>query len=87
MNIENVFYDLNSRLLVIKLRLQKQILNLVNIYAPNLESEQFEYINKMYDVCANLKNIIINYNKSFRVKTLALKNIMNKVLFLKRQNQ
>ena len=33
--------------------------NLVNIYAPNLENEQFEFINKMYDVCANLKNIIL----------------------------
>ncbi len=32
---------------------------MVNIYAPNVENEQFEFIKKIYDVCASLKNVII----------------------------
>ena len=33
--------------------------NLVNIYAPNTEKEQFNFINNMYDLCAYLKNIFL----------------------------
>jgi len=58
-SIINTHYDLDSRFLRVEIMIENYYFNLVNIYAPNLENEQFEFINKMYDVCANLKNIIL----------------------------
>ena len=59
MKIINTLYDIDSRFLNIEIQIEKITLNFVNIYAPNLEKEQFEFIKKMYDVCASLKNVII----------------------------
>ena len=59
LKILNVQYDLDSRFISIELQLDRIYFNFINIYAPNVENEQLEYINKMYDVCASMKNIII----------------------------
>ena len=59
MSVLDTHYDLNSRFLRVGLKINEVILNLINIYAPNKENEQFEYINLLYDVCANVKNIIM----------------------------
>ena len=58
-NILKTHYDLDSRFLRIEIKIENFYFNLVNIYAPNLENEQFDFINKMYDVCVNVKNIIL----------------------------
>jgi exonuclease III len=58
-SILKTHYDLDSRFLRVEIKIESFYFNLVNIYAPNLENEQFDFINKMYDVCANVKNIIL----------------------------
>ena len=58
-NIINTHYDLESRFLRVEVKIESYYFNLVNIYAPNLENEQFEFITKMYDVCSSVKNIIL----------------------------
>jgi len=58
-NILKTQYDLDSRFLRIEIKIENFYFNFVNIYAPNLENEQFDFINKMYDVCVNVKNIIL----------------------------
>jgi exonuclease III len=43
----------------LKLCLEDKKINLVNIYAPNLEAEQFEFINQMYNFLLPRKNLIL----------------------------
>ena len=59
--IYTVFYIFKANYTKIKIYFEQIALslNFINIYAPNVENEQLEYINKMYDVCASMKNIII----------------------------
>ena len=52
-------YDLDSSFLRIEIKLNEVILNLINIYAPNVESKQLIFINNMYEVCSNVKNIVM----------------------------
>ena len=52
-------YDIDSRFINIEMNLENKKINLVNIYAPNLENEQMIFISKMYERCSGLKNIII----------------------------
>jgi len=59
MSVLSTHYDLDSRFLKIEIKINEIILNLINIYAPNSESEQLIFINNMYEVCANVKNIIM----------------------------
>ena len=46
-NVSNTQYDLDSRFLRIELKLINLTFNLINIYAPNTENEQFEFINNV----------------------------------------
>lgn len=75
-------YDLDSRFLRVEIKIENYYLNLVNIYAPNIENEQFEFINKMYDVCASVKNIILAGD--FNAVTKAKDRIGSKVQKLKK---
>ena len=59
MSVLRTHYDLESRFLRVEIKINEVFLNLINIYAPNIESEQINFINNMYDVCANVKNIIM----------------------------
>jgi hypothetical protein len=59
MIVLSTHYDLDSRFLKIELKVNEVILNLINVYAPNVESEQLTFVNNMYEVCANVKNIIM----------------------------
>ena len=59
MSVRSTHYDLDSRFLKIELKVNEVILNLINVYAPNVESEQLTFVNNMYEVCANVKNIIM----------------------------
>jgi exonuclease III len=81
-NILNTHYDLESRFLRIEIKIEKQYINLINIYAPNVEKEQFEFINKMYDVCAGVKNIILGGD--FNAVAKARDRIGSKVSKLKK---
>ena len=58
-SILSTHYDLDSRFLRVEFKFNEVILNLINIYAPNVESEQLLFLNNMYEVCANVKNIIM----------------------------
>jgi hypothetical protein len=66
----------------IEIKIEKQYINLINIYAPNVEKEQFEFINKMYDVCAGVKNIILGGD--FNAVAKARDRIGSKVSKLKK---
>jgi exonuclease III len=81
-NILSTQYDLDSRFLRVEIKIENYYLNLVNIYAPNVENEQFEFINKMYDVCASVKNIILAGD--FNAVTKAKDRIGSKVQKLKK---
>ena len=59
MSVLSTHYDLDSRFFKIELKVNEVILNLINVYAPNVESEQLTFVNNMYEVCANVKNIIM----------------------------
>jgi len=59
MSVLSTHYDLDSRFLRVEIKINEVILNLINIYAPNVESEQLNFINNMYEVCSNVKNIIM----------------------------
>ena len=58
-SIENKFFDLESRYMRVEIKISSKLFNLINIYAPNTEKEQFIFINIMYDLCSYLKNIIL----------------------------
>jgi len=81
-NVLSTQYDLDSRFLRVEIKIENYYLNLVNIYAPNVENEQFEFINKMYDVCASVKNIILAGD--FNAVTKAKDRIGSKVQKLKK---
>jgi exonuclease III len=81
-SIIKTHYDLDSRFLRIEIKIEKFYFNLVNIYAPNLENEQFDFINKMYDVCVNVKNIILAGD--FNAVSRAQNRIGSKVKKLKK---
>ena len=60
LNVLNSQYDLDSRVLRVELKLNNILFNLVNIYAPNSENEQLDFIYSFYDFCANLGNIVFH---------------------------
>ena len=47
-NVLSTQYDLDSRFIRVEIKIDKSYFNLVNIYVPNTEIEQFEFINNMY---------------------------------------
>ena len=59
LSIENKIYDLESRYIKLEVKIISKVFNLINIYAPNHEKEQFEFINTLYDLCSYLKNLIL----------------------------
>ena len=48
-SVINTFFDLDSRLICIESEFEKHKINLINIYAPNMESEQLEFIDQLYN--------------------------------------
>ena len=59
LNILNTQYDIDSRILRIEIKINNIRFNLVNIYAPNSEREQLDFIYNLYDFCANVNNIVL----------------------------
>ena len=44
LKVENCTYDLESRYIKLEINIISKVFNLINIYAPNHEKEQFEFI-------------------------------------------
>ena len=61
------FYE--NRCVSIELRLKEHSFNLVNIYAPNLASEQIEFIEILHSILMKKKNLILagDFNCDFRL--------------------
>ena len=59
LSVLNTQYDLESRVLRVEIKIDNNIFNLVNIYAPNSEKDQLDFIYNFYDFCTNLANIIL----------------------------
>ena len=51
--------DLDSRVINLEIDIQKVKINLVNIYAPNLEQEQILFINSLYNFLATKKRVLM----------------------------
>ena len=51
--------DLESRIINLEIEIQKEKINLVNIYAPNLENEQIAFINSLYNFLAPKKRVLM----------------------------
>ena len=50
---------IENRVISIDLKFKDILFNLVNIYAPNLHEDQFDFIDKLYNITNNKKNIIL----------------------------
>ena len=57
--IKNTSQDFESRIINLEIEIEKENYNLVNIYAPNTEYEQIEFINYLYSFLLSKKNVIL----------------------------
>ena len=70
LKILSKFYDIESRFVSIDLEFSNKKYTFLNIYAPNLESEHFPFINSLYNICSAAKLIFIagDFNSVTKVK-------------------
>ena len=59
LKINNIEYDDENRIFCVNVRIQNKDFNLINIYAPNLSSEQNDFIEKLYDYVGTKKRVIL----------------------------
>lgn len=59
LKINNIEYDDENRILCVNLSFHNKDFNLINIYAPNLSSEQNDFIEKLYDHVGTKKRVIL----------------------------
>ena len=55
--INKFFFE--SRVLNLEIEFENEKINLLNIYAPNIEQEQFEFINQLYNLIIGKKRVIM----------------------------
>ena len=52
--------DLEARILCVEIEIENHVrINLINIYAPNLENEQYTFLSTFYDFILSKKNILL----------------------------
>lgn len=57
--ISNKIFDIESRYINLEIETSDYKFNFLNIYAPNLENEQFDFISNIYNICASNKLIFL----------------------------
>jgi exonuclease III len=57
--ISTIDFDFENRIIGCEIKIQGQVLNFVNIYAPNTSDEQCEFIEYLYDFLNTKKRILL----------------------------